>query len=218
MKIKILMLVSLLLMIAGIVVSSLLFIRLQDSNTELKKVSAERDSANAQLELAKEELKFRVREIDTEVGNKKIEILKDSLETISKSPANQSNPVLIQKEKALQKKLEYANYFVGVYSLGIPSEKFNNTVNYLNTKGYSIVTQVQLDARNRWLANTSTVFYYDPASHQRAQNLADELGRITHIRFAVQMGAGAGVPEGMEKRYFYVHLVGEREQGDVPSL
>lgn len=202
------MLVSLLMMIAGIVVSSLLFIRLQESNTQLKKVSDQLDTANQQL-------KFRVVRIDSTVGNKNIETIKDSIETITKLSTDKFNPVLIQREISLRAKLEYANYFVGVYSLGVTSEEFNNTVNYLNTKGYSIVTQVELNARNRWLANTSTVFYYDASTQKLAQNLADELRGGTKINFAVKMGAGAGVPDGMEKRYFYVHLVGGPEGRDI---
>lgn len=212
MKIKFLMLISLLLMIAGIVVSSWLFIRLQERNAELKKAYAERDSAYAQLELAKDELEFRVEENDAAVGNKKIEILKDSLETISKVATEKVTPVLIQREKTLRTKLEYANYFVGIYSLGVPSEKFDNTVNYLNAKGYSIVTQVELDAKPAWLANASTVFYYDAATRSLAQNLANDIGAITRTRLRVQQGAGLGVPEGMRGQYLYVHLVGAGQQ------
>jgi len=208
MKIKFLMLASLLLMIAGIVVSSLLFIRLQERNAELKKAYDERDSTNVKLDLANKQLAFRVTEIDTAVGNKKIEILKDSLKTLTKVPADKANPVLIQKEKALRSKLEYANYFVGVYSLDVPSENFNKTVDYLNVKGYSIVAQVELDAKPAWLANTSTVFYYDVPTRSLAQNLANDIGAITRTKFRVQQGAGLGVPEGMKGQYLYVHLVG----------
>lgn len=212
MKIKLLMLASLLLMIAGIIVSSMLFFQLQEKNTELKKTSNDLDSAKANLKLANDQLAFRIERIDSTLGNNKVETIKDSIATISKTPANKSNPVLIQREKALRAKLEYANYFVGVYSLGASSENFNKTVGYLNAKGYSIVAQVELDTKPAWLANASTVFYYDATTRSLAQNLANDIGNITNTKLRVQQGAGLGVPEGMRGQYLYVHLVGEGQQ------
>lgn len=212
MKTKILMLVSLLLMIAGIVVSSLLFIRLQERNVELKRVSDQRDSINKNLELARDELEIRMVGNDTAVGNKKIETLKDSLEMVSKPPTTIVNRALTQKEKSLRAKLKNASYFVGVFSLNTASGNLNKTVNFLNASGYSVVAQVELNDKPSWLANAPTVFYYDPATRTLAQNLAHEIGTITNTKLRVEQGAGLGVPEGMRGQYLYVHLVGEGER------
>ena len=214
MKNKILLIVFLFLMMAGLLFSFFLFVKLQETNAKLETSNLNLEKTNSALEEAQMALKLEKEKNDSIKKQQNVAAIQEALTQLPATgkTANPAKPDvnLVKKREVLQAKLDFANYFVGVYSLGGASDRFNQTVAYLDDKGYSTITKVELDARPSWLAQTSTVFYYDPSTKNLAANLAKGLETATGTKFAVSMGAGLGVPKDKKAQYFYVHLMDER--------
>ena len=199
MKTKITLAVFLFFTIVGVVSSTFLYIKLEKTNAELVKYKAMVDFDRIHNDTMERQMnKRRIRD------------------SIPKSWAykpnfNKNDPKSNQKERNIQARLNNAEFLVGVYAYGGTTDNFNKIVEHLDSIGYSTIAKVQLDAKPRWLAASSTVFYYDDTNQSIAQNLANEMGNVTHIKFDVQKGSGFGVPEGREKQYMYIHLIENRQ-------
>ncbi len=63
-----------------------------------------------------------------------------------------------------------------------------------------------LDKAEKWLAPSSTIWYFSEETKQKALDLARELTTITGISFALQRGTG-GVTESVQSRTLTVHVV-----------
>jgi hypothetical protein len=106
------------------------------------------------------------------------------------------------------KAAENAKYSVGFFGFRVTAAEYDHAHALLKKDGYAITLTALLERRPSWLANKSSVFYYDEASGAKARSIAEVLSRSTGTEFAVARGAGLAVVPGQERWSFFVHYVG----------
>ena len=90
---------------------------------------------------------------------------------------------------------------------GVDSAKHQKIVNYLKEQGFQIERADQRQDQPSWFATQPTILYYDDSSRQKAQDIANDLQRLTAVNFQIARGAGRGVPSSKKQTYFIIHYM-----------
>ncbi|MDH3244916.1 MAG: hypothetical protein OEM26_09895 [Saprospiraceae bacterium] len=184
---------------------------LQDarSKTELQR-------ANAALEVSKLEL---AAQLDT------LEKVKQLLEE-SKSQTDAIRDSLTEALTALQKRVSLpqastisknvdrilsksanSKFRVQLVSFGVDDRTLTRLHRWMENEGYVIGEIEPLDKKESWLAETSTVFYYSPASEAAATELAKKMRSELKIRVQLEPGKNARIVKGYDSSLIAVHLI-----------
>ena len=94
-----------------------------------------------------------------------------------------------------------------VWAYGVSESEVQKIKEHLIAEGNEVGFGGLLSYKPKWLALQSTVFYYHKNSKQVAQNIADDLNKISDIEFDIKWGAGLGVKADEKEKTFFVHIV-----------
>lgn len=174
---------------------------------ELGKRRTALENENVKLLTSNKELTLENQRLDAERKNSK-----DQLASVL--AASKSTPAGGQSQQLVSALANAANslYSIGLYSFGVPESQLQAATNVLAQQGYTIITSSLMNTdtsqtRPKWMANRSTVLYYSEQTRQIAETIARQLEAATGLKFAVNRGAGLGIPEGEEKTNLRVHLI-----------
>ncbi len=199
-KAKLQSIAMLIMLIIGIATSLYFFLQLQTTNNELEETKQMLIEKDKHLEMYRDSLVQIVEEMSVDPSPPDDE--HSHTEVLSpRSPIKQKSYDRIIKAS------KNAHYFLGFYAFNVPPEKYELAQKYILNEGYTVFADDLLEERQSWLATSATILYYDEKNSDKAKQIADDLEAITNQSFSTQIGAGLGVPKGLENQYFYIHFV-----------
>jgi hypothetical protein len=137
-----------------------------------------------------------------------VDALDSLVKVIDSSPElkelSSSNPIIRSLLVA-----EKAKYSIGIYAYNVSANEYEKVKTMFQKEGYANSRGSLLTFKPDWLAEHSTVFYYDNDAINEATYIALELSKSTATKFKISRGAGLGVISGQERWSFYVHYIGE---------
>ncbi|MEM6361129.1 MAG: hypothetical protein AAF149_07855 [Bacteroidota bacterium] len=104
------------------------------------------------------------------------------------------------------KKLLNSKYIISLFSINARPSKRTTLLNDLSQAGFLVSPGYDYDENPSWMADSSTIFYYNPNSIDVAQEISEILS-TENIRFTLSRGDGLGVKKGFEHLTFYIHYI-----------
>jgi len=149
--------------------------------------------AEIQKQIAEDQKKI------VEATNKQLEAVKKEL----------ADAVLGKRSNAVINIAKNVQYEIGLYSFNPILMKYTQLSDYLAKQGYRFRNNLILDEKPYWLADRSTIFYYDEESGIKAKEIADDIEKLIGVNFDIKIGYGTGVPEGEERKIILnIHYIG----------
>jgi hypothetical protein len=178
----------------------------EKANKELKDIEARRDLTRKETEDLRNTVTALRGEVETLETTKRN--LTGRTESLVAAVAAAPPSTVDNSVKAAAKSAENSLFSVALYGFEVAPPAFDMAKNYLTDNGYTLIRAQMLSSRPPWLAERSTVLYYDDKSENVARTLAEELTKRTGRQFEYAKGSGLGVPQGQEERNFRIHFVG----------
>ncbi|HWK88525.1 MAG TPA: hypothetical protein VNP72_00970 [Longimicrobium sp.] len=102
-----------------------------------------------------------------------------------------------------------AKYAIGFYALRAGPSRYEGVRDSLQARGYALIRGGNLPERTSWLAQRSSVLYYDdsPVTVAKANEVAEMLHRLTGDQFLVVRGRGLGVAARDAAESFRAHWI-----------
>jgi len=185
----------------------------EDVEHKLNTLTKEASELQKELAVLREKSsRIRAQEQKMKAEGELIEDIKQELALID----NKSQKVLYTEQRILElssasltthSASAIPSYITDVWAYNVDEQQVSDAKAYLNNKGYEVGFGGLMETRAKWLALTSTVFYYHNDSEEIAQIIANDLAKITHLDYEVKRGAGLGVLPAERKITFFVHLV-----------
>ncbi len=138
-----------------------------------------------------------------------VERIRDSL-TDALQNVNQSfveNKAVQNQYQRLIETARNTDYYVALYAYNVDSKIYKEGINFLQSYNFILDGYSLLEERPQWLAQQSTVFYYNRARAEKAAEIAKYMSNLTNQTVGTAIGAGTGIPKDLKDSYLSIHLI-----------
>lgn len=138
-----------------------------------------------------------------------VERIRDSL-TAALQNVNESfveNKTVRNQYQRLIETARNTDYYVALYGYNINPVIYNKAISYLQSYNFILDGYSLLEERPQWLAQQSTVFYYNKAHAEKATEIAKYMSSLTNQKITTAIGAGTGIPKDLKDNYISIHLI-----------
>jgi cell division protein FtsL len=138
-----------------------------------------------------------------------VERIRDSL-TAALQNVNESfvkNKTVRSQYQRLIETAKNTDYYVALYAYNVDPIIYKKGISYLQSYNFILDGYSLLEERPQWLAQQSTVFYYNKAHAEKAAEIAKYMSSLTNQKVATAIGAGTGIPKDLKDSYLSIHLI-----------
>lgn len=197
----------LVIMLIGIGTSFYFYTKMIENKRLITEQNQKLDEQNKQLD----EQKTVLEQVQTALQERthQVERIRDSL-TAALQNVNESfveNKTVRNQYQRLIETARNTDYYVALYGYNINPVIYNKGISYLQSYNFILDGYSLLEERPQWLAQQSTVFYYNKAHAEKATEIAKYMSNLTNQKITTAIGAGTGIPKDLKDSYISIHLV-----------
>lgn len=164
-------------------------------------------------ELASTITKLKATEVQLSESKKAYHIASDSLYIlIEKQKIINKDSSFIKNAKRIVEKSNNSDTQIKLHSFKVDTSMSDKVCDFLKQQGYSITLCENVRAQTSWLAFEPTIFYYDEEMKNKAQEIANNLSKLTGINFKVTIGAGNISKVEPDKQLINIHFIGNKQK------